>query len=41
MIDLNYKPRKQPETWQPEEIACAFLAIGIWVTITILFFGAL
>ena len=41
MIDLNYKPKKKPEKWQPEEIACAVLAIGIWVAMAIGFMGAL
>lgn len=41
MIDLNYKPKQKPETWEPEEIACAILAVVIWVTLTILFLRAL
>ena len=36
MIDLNYKPKEQPEEWQPEEIAVAILAGIIWVPLAFL-----
>lgn len=36
MIDLNLKPKEQPETWQPEEIAMAILAGIIWVPLAFL-----
>ena len=36
MIDLNLKPKEQPETWQPEEIAVAILAGIIWVPLAFL-----
>ena len=35
MIDLSYKPRKQAKSWEPEEIACAVIAIAIWAFILI------
>ena len=41
MIDLSYKPRKKAKAWEAEEIACAVLAIVIWITLAILFLGAL
>ena len=42
MIDLNYKPKeKQPEGWQPEEIAVAILAIAVWVGIIFGIMGGL
>ena len=40
MIDLSYKPKRKAK-WQPEEIACAVIAVALWMTITILFVGAL
>ena len=36
MIDLNLKPKEQPETWQPEEIAVAILAGIIWIPLAFL-----
>ena len=36
MIDLNLKPKEQPETWQPEEIAMAILAGIIWIPLAIM-----
>jgi len=36
MIDLNMKPKQKPETWEPEEIVCAILAIAIWVSLSIM-----
>ena len=37
MIDLNYKPKdKQPEGWQPEEIAVAVLAGLIWIPLAVM-----
>ena len=40
MIDLNLKPKEQPEDWQPEEIAVAILAGIIWIPLAFLI-GAL
>ena len=31
MIDLNLKPKAQPETFEPEEIAVAVIALLIWI----------
>ena len=37
MIDLNYRPKeKQPEGWQPEEIAVAILAGIIWIPLAVM-----
>ena len=41
MIDLNYHPKSQPKGLEPEEIACAIVAILIWTAILILFVRAL
>ena len=41
MIDLNRKPKAQPETWQPEEIAVAVLALVIWLPLAFLIGGLL
>ena len=37
MIDLSYHPKKQPKNWEPEEIACAVIAVLIWIVNMILF----
>ena len=36
MIDLNYHPKQQPKNPEPEEIACAVIAIVIWIANMIL-----
>ena len=36
MIDLSYHKKPKPEKMQPEEIACAIIAILLW---TIIIFG--
>lgn len=41
MVDLSYKAPKKAEKIQPEEIACAVIAIALWITIAVLFVGAL
>lgn len=41
MIDLSYHKKEEPKGWEPEEIACAVVAIMIWITIMILFVRAL
>ena len=41
MIDLNMKPKAQPEEWQPEEIAVAVLALVIWLPLAFLIGGLL
>lgn len=41
MIDLNRKPKAQPEGWQPEEIACAVIAGLIWLPLAFLIGGLL
>ena len=41
MIDLNYHPKKQPKEPEPEEIACAVIAIVLWIANMILFLRAL
>jgi len=33
MIDLSYKPKKQRESIQPEEIIMGFIAAAIWLPI--------
>ena len=33
MIDLNYVPKNRDKAWEPEEIACAIIAIVIWAVI--------
>ena len=37
MIDLSYHKKEEPKGWEPEEIACAVVAMMIWITIMILF----
>ena len=41
MIDLSYKPKAQPESWQPEEIAVAVIAGLIWIPLAFLIGGLL
>lgn len=41
MIDLSYHKKEEPKGWEPEEIACAVVAVMIWITIMILFVRAL
>ena len=41
MIDLSYHKKEEPKSWEPEEIACAVVAMMIWITIMILFVRAL
>ena len=41
MIDLSYHKKEEPNGWEPEEIACAVVAMMIWITIMILFVRAL
>lgn len=41
MIDLNYKPKKQPKQTEPEEIIVAALAIMIWLGIILGIMGNL
>ena len=36
MIDLNRKPKAQPEGSQPEEIAVAVLAGLIWIPLAVM-----
>ena len=33
MIDLSYKPRKQPKRTEPEEIICGIVAAALWIGI--------
>ena len=41
MIDLSYHKKEEPKGWEPEEIACAVVAMMIWITIMIVFVRAL
>ena len=41
MTDLNLKPKRNDEGWKPEEIACAVLALVIWLPLAFLIGGAL
>ena len=41
MIDVSYHKKEEPKGWEPEEIACAVVAMMIWITIMILFVRAL
>ena len=41
MIDLNRKPKEQPEGWQPEEIAVAVIAALIWLPMAFIIGGLL
>ena len=41
MTDLNMKPKAKPETWQPEEIAVAVIAVLIWVPLAFIIGGLL
>ena len=41
MIDLNLKPKAKPETFEPEEIAVAVIALLIWLPLAFLIGGAL
>ena len=41
MIDLNLKPKEQPERWEPEEIAVAILAGLIWIPLAVMIGGLL
>ena len=41
MIDLSYHKKEEPKGCEPEEIACAVVAMMIWITIMILFVRAL
>ena len=41
MIDLSYHKKEEPKGWEPEEIACAVVAMMIWITIMVLFVRAL
>ena len=41
MIDLNYKPKRQDHSWEPEEIAVAVIAVALWIGIAAAFLGAL
>ena len=41
MIDLSYHKKEEPKGWEPEEIACAVVAMMIWITIMILLVRAL
>jgi len=36
MIDLSYRPKRQPKRAEPEEILCGILAVAIW---TLIIFG--
>lgn len=41
MIDLNLKPKAQPETFEPEEIAVAVIALLIWIPMAFVIGGLL
>ena len=41
MIDLNYKPKKTAQKWQPEEIVLGIVTAGMWIWITVAIAGAL
>ena len=41
MTDLNLKPKQKREEWQPEEIACAVLALVIWLPLAFIIGGLL
>lgn len=41
MIDLNLKPKAQPETYEPEEIAVAVIALFIWIPMAFVIGGLL
>lgn len=41
MIDLNLKPKAQPETYEPEEIAIAVIALLIWIPMAFVIGGLL
>ena len=41
MTDLSLKPKAQPETFEPEEIAVAIIALLIWIPLAFLIGGML
>ena len=41
MTDLNLKPKAQPETFEPEEIAVAVIALLIWIPLAFIIGGLL
>lgn len=41
MIDLNLKPKQKPETYEPEEIAVAVIALLIWIPMAFVIGGLL
>lgn len=41
MIDLNLKPKKSPETFEPEEIVTAVIALLIWIPMAFVIGGLL
>ena len=41
MIDLNSKPKQKPETYEPEEIAVAVIALLIWIPMAFVIGGLL
>ena len=41
MTDLNLKPKAQPETFEPEEIAVAGIALLIWIPLAFVIGGLL
>lgn len=41
MIDLNLKPKQSPETFEPEEIAVAVIALLIWIPMAFVIGGLL
>ena len=41
MTDLNLKPKAHPETFEPEEIAIAVIALLIWIPMAFIIGGLL
>jgi hypothetical protein len=41
MTDLNYRKHEQPNSWEPEEIAVAVIALLIWVPMAFVIGGLL
>lgn len=41
MIDLNLKPKQSTETFEPEEIAVAVIALLIWIPMAFVIGGLL
>ena len=40
MIDLSYKPKKEPRQAEPEEVVMGAIAVILWIVIVIGWIGA-